>query len=158
MREQLSHKYNNVIALVQQREIVVPTIKQQAPTEIHILFMLGGVDGNPLANFSYNVTIGKETREGRTSSKGLVTETIDDTSIDEITFEWEASPPRERTYYLEKNDFNTDEGQSHRISNLFFAKPGLRDLLEKELKRIDEYEVPEMEEYKKAVKQLINLC
>jgi len=148
-----------MIAMVQQKEIIVPTIRARFVEEAKkIVFMLGEVDGNPLANFSYNVTIGRETREGTTSSKGLVTEPIDDTSIDKIIFKWEASGQRERTYYLEKNDFDTDEGQSHRISNLFFARPGLGDLLEKELKRIDEYEVPEMAEYKKAIERLTNLC
>lgn len=124
-----------------------------------IVVMLGGPDGNPLPNLSYEVIIGDDTHQGTTSSEGLATESIKDENIDKITIKWDAGGSmRERVYYLEGDDFDDEEGQSHRISNMFFSRPGLKELLEDEFKQIDEYDIQDMEEYKKSIQQLIDLC
>ena len=53
-----------------------------------IIVMLGGLDGNPLPNLSYEVIIGDDTHQGTTSSEGLATESIKDENIDKITIKY----------------------------------------------------------------------
>lgn len=123
-----------------------------------IMFVLGGLDGKPLKNHPYEVTISGETKSGTTSSEGLVTETITDESVTEVVFKWDiAGEKKERTYYIEKDDYDTSEGLIHRLKNLIFGNPGFKDELEKELDRLAEYDFDELEYYQEPLKNLMKI-